>query len=165
MGQRLGGGRAATPHEVFSQVEMAAGTIIGLSNRVTITQGSLLVADRTIGVALIVFKNRQGHEDLAQSSKIALGLKDLATLHQQGVSLGVATATKADQRSGAVVSSLGHFQGRCAAVLFGSDDLGMEAQSLLPAPQSHGSLEAGVQKVLTDIPGINGLILGAGQRQ
>ena len=110
---------------------MADGTITGLSNRVFITQGSLLVADRTIAVTKIVFEVRQGAEDHAQPAKIALGLKDLAALHQQGVSLAV--ATKADQGSVVVVSSPGHFQGRCAAGLLGSDDLGIEAQSMLPA--------------------------------
>ena len=94
---------------------MADGTITGLSNRVIITQGSLLVADRTIAVTKLVFEVRQGGEDLAQPAKIVLGLKDLATLHQQGVSLAV--ATKADQGSVVVVSSPGHLQGRCAAGL------------------------------------------------
>ena len=49
------GGRAAITNEVGRQVEMADGTITGLSNRVSITQGSLLVADRPIGVARLVF--------------------------------------------------------------------------------------------------------------
>ena len=162
MSQRIGR-RAAAAHEVIRQVEMADGTITGLSNRVTVTQGSPLVADRTLAVTDCVFEVRQGAEDIAQPGKIALGLKDLAALHQQGVSLAV--ATKADQGCVVVVSSPGHLQGRCAAGLFGSDDLGIEAQSLLPSPQSQGSRTPGVQKALTDIPGINGLILGADRRQ
>jgi hypothetical protein len=50
---------------------MADGTITGLSNHVTITQGSLLVADRRIAVTKLVFELRQSAEDFAKSSKIA----------------------------------------------------------------------------------------------
>ena len=107
---------------------MADGTITGLSNRVTVTQGSLLVADRRIAVTKLVFEVGQSGEDPAQPWKIVLGLIDLATFHQQGVSLAV--ATKADQGAVVVVSSPGHLQGRCAAGPLGSDDLGIEAQSL-----------------------------------
>ena len=53
------GRMAVDPHELIRQVVMAHGTIDGLTNRVTVTEGSLLVADRPIGVTSSLFEVRR----------------------------------------------------------------------------------------------------------
>ena len=119
------------PGQVVAEVVVAGGDGIDLAGQVPVAQRVTLQVDGVLPVPGLILNVGERGQNRAEVLRVVLTLENLAAVQQQRAGLG--DAPEPQQRIVVVEPVPGHFEGRCAAVFLGFQELGVERERVFPA--------------------------------
>ena len=128
---------------------MADGDVLDLAGEVLVAQRVTFQVDGVLPVPGLVLNVGERTQNAGRGPRVVLALVDLAAFQQQRAGLG--DAPEPQQRTVVVEPAPGYLEGRCAAVLLGFQDLGVERERVLPALLAGGRRPARVEDAFAHV--------------